>query len=658
MASQRIDFVPFAPVRLLKPTGAIVSRGVSANTDAARGAAFQALLTEAVAGDTIEVAHNCQITVAPRKNGVRIVPLRGAVLTNIANLPDVTPDDFPATVTTQINRRRDVQFFAPEPEFCFYHHDFSTSVDAGETVFATTNGTRTQGQGMLRFTTPSTGSGTMLGNRRFQGSAQLTAYLTVLAMNSAGTYNHVGVGFAITSTATSDTVTDRIIGRYGRNAASPNGYVQLEYTYSGGTKVFVKTDLTTPLAAPFKLIVILNHGSMALAVDEGGRQRILISSPTAEINPSVLDMESAAVVAKLRPMIDWETDGALDCSVTDWNVAGGANLGMREHYPATYEDGEPIRNAEGLHYVTADATGPTTVNMSGPAQYSEYMKNQSTTLLYSADTGRFIKNTAKYCVLKNGKIFGAQQGKVMYDRRTGLYHWYSAEWNDTSDRVQMIHYATYSNILHGYWVFDSTQFDVIDLTGHGAPFTATGDGNGQYDTDIIYYQGYWYLAGTVSGIAGIGRAAFCIKGNSPNDFTPGAGGVLQFVDNATEEGTRIWRVGGTPYVATSLSNNSIRILSTFGIPFAQAVGGLVPAGYPTQASLIPVVKAGKTQYQVIAFTDSARPAPPNTNQGGDDYKVDFNGQVQSLTFGATQVWDLVGWQTGEEFTDQPRGYNQ
>lgn len=644
--STRIDFVPWAPVRLVKPTGVVTSRGVTADTDIARGDVFETLLTDAVAGDTIEVRSDCTIDVAPRKNGVRIVPLQGAVITNRTNLPTISPSNFPTTVTSLINRRRDVSMYAPEPEFLFYHHDFSTSIDAGETVFSTTNGTRTQGQGEFKFTTPSTGSGYLLAKKRFQGSAQLCAKVRVNSLNATGTFNDIAVGFAVTSTATSDVVTDKLLAFYGRTDANPAGVLTLLWSYNGGTQVYDQATLTTPLVTPFDLMLVMNNGSLALAVEENGVQRILMNK---EVNQGIgfLSLEDQTNVAKLRPMLFFQSSQAIDARVTNFEVRALGELGSREHYPDTYENGEPIRNPQGLYYVTVDATHVTTVNLSGPAQYSEYMKNQSTTRLYDADTGRFVKNTAKYSIKKNGQVFGAQQGKVLYDRRTGLYHLYTSTWNDTSERVQMTHYATYDNLLHGYWVLDGSQFDVIDLSAINSIFVSP---NYYYDTDVQKYNGRWYLCGTVSGIPVIGRAAFCVSGTAPNAFD-----TLEFVDTTVDEGTRFYRISGVPRVATGVANGDIKIMDLTGTSL-RTISGMGTSGYSVQASLLPVVRGGRTQYQAIAFTDSTRPAAPNVNLGGDDYKADFTGQVQSLSFGSTAVWDL-GTFDGEEYTDQPRTFN-
>ncbi len=644
-AMTRIDFTPLAAVRLVRPNGVAVGYGFGATTDTARGAALDAAIAAAVDGDQIEVYGDCRCTNAIKKNGVRVIPRRGAVITRTANFPAITPNSFPSSATTLVNRRRDAFFASPEPEFCFWHHDFSTSANTSDTVFATSNGTRTEGQGVLRLTTPSTGTATMLANRRITGCAQLVASVRVEALNAVGTYNDVGVGFALTSTATSDTISDKIVAFYRRTAADPTGKLVYTYTYdSGGGLVYKTETLTTPLVAPFDLMLWLNHNSAVVCIREQGRERIMVS-PNAgyvsEVNEAVLDLEDEATVARLRPCLFFQTDGAEDATVSNWEVRAPGTLGDREHYPATYEDGEPIRDANGLYYVTADACGPNAVTLGGPIEHSEYMKNQSTTRFYCADTGRFAGQTAKYCVKKNGKIFGAQQGKILYDRRTGLYHWYSSEWNDTSDRVQMVHYQTHDNLLHGYWVLDSTQFDVIDTSGWGAQF----DTENFYDTDVIRdSDGYWYLCGTVGNQPVVDRSAFCVRGTSPNSFT-----TLKFISSTTDEGTRFWRVGGTTYVATAISDGTVKVMNRDTGATVKSITMPGDDGYPPQCSLLPFVRGGRTQYQVISFSDSTRGT-------GDDYKADYTNTVQTLAFGGTIVTNLGEW-AGEEFTDQPRGFN-
>lgn len=51
----RTDFVPFAPIQLVRPSGVVIGRGRGATTDAARASALNALQTMAVDGDTIRV---------------------------------------------------------------------------------------------------------------------------------------------------------------------------------------------------------------------------------------------------------------------------------------------------------------------------------------------------------------------------------------------------------------------------------------------------------------------------------------------------------------------------------------------------------------------------------------------------------------------------
>ncbi len=70
-AITRIDFVPLAPVRLVKPSGQAFGYGYGALTDASRGTALLAAQTAASSGDTIFCYSDCTISTPIGKNGVR-----------------------------------------------------------------------------------------------------------------------------------------------------------------------------------------------------------------------------------------------------------------------------------------------------------------------------------------------------------------------------------------------------------------------------------------------------------------------------------------------------------------------------------------------------------------------------------------------------------
>ena len=553
--------------------------------------------------------------------------------------PAITPANL--TVGPVISRRRNAQLYAPEDRFLFWHHDFHTQNNYDDGVFSATGGaTLAQGQ---HYATLSAGGGgttaTFLASR-MAPAGQCTVITRVVSHNSVGTFNDIGVGLAVMASPTSNTISGWMLGKYRITAGSPNGYIELQYS-TGGAPTLVSTTLSALLVPPFELIFIQNHNSIALAVIENGRERIL---KNFEVPLGTFDLEDVTTVSKLRPFVKWESDGAQLTTISDIWVRANGTLGDREHYPATYENGEPITDGQNNIYVTADATGPTTLTVGSPLSNSEWMRNQSTTRLYNPVTGVLGANTAKYVVKVGDRIFGAQQGKVMFDRGAsmfdrgvGKFHWYSSIWN-TTGRNYMVHYETYENILNGYHIFDNPE--TVDVSGLGPRFT-TAD---YYDTDVRRWGSRWYLCGTVTGTSPI-SAAFCASGPTPKLFDK-----LHFISNTHNEGTRFWDVGNSLYVATGLVGGVENI-------FDAETGLLVktltlPASnrYKHQASLIPYVSKGKTQYQVITFSDVESGLPGF----GEDYYADFNAQTQSLAFGPTLIVDL-GTYLGEQFPPNPIG---
>jgi hypothetical protein len=533
-----------------------------------------------------------------------------------------------------LSRRRDVTFYTPEEQFCIWNDDFHTSNDSNDTTFASSSATFTRGQNRGTYSVPS-GSGassaTLLATGRLP-VAQFTSSVTINSHNATGSYNDVAVGYAITTSSGGSTITDNILCYYRRTTANPVGNIQIAYTYNGGTVVFTGANLTTQLSSPVDLMCILNYNSIALAVGESGRERILMN---VEIPTGQMWLENATTVSKLRPLVYFQSDGPQNTVISNWKCRANGSLGDREHYTVTFENGEPVKNKDGLYYITADACHVNIQELGTATPNSEYERNQSTCRLYNADMARLLGTTAKYAIRSGNRVFGAQQSKIVFDRRTGLFHWYSSKWNDAGSGVgpiKMTYRSTYQNILHGYWIFDDWQY--IDLTGFGLPLST----NDYYDTDVIYYNGRWYMCGTVTGTAS-SRSSFLVSGPSPNSFT-----TLHFVNTAaTAEGTRFWIVGGNVYVVMGDANSIIRImdlsgtiLSTFFLP-----GG---GRYPHQASMLPHVKVGKTQYQVITFGDGGA--------SGEDYIADgsySSNKKQSLAFGPTVVTSL-GTFDGEEFT--------
>ena len=629
------------PVLLIRNNGTVKSYGTNASTEVDRGTALMAARSAAVAGETIVVRQNCKVSGDFKKNDVKICPLPGVKIKNTSDIPAITAANFSSS-NVILNRRRDVYLYSPEPEFCFWNMDFHTTNNPSDVVYNVANSSYTKGNHKLVYTGGGgASSGSVVGYRRFK-TTQLVAKIRVEAHNNIGSYNDVGVGFGITTSSSSMTLSDSITARYRRTAGNATGYIELAYSHSGGSLVYQagpnSGNLTAALTFPFDLMLIMNHGTLALAVSENGVERILHA---LEINISHWNMESQTLIDKLVPIIFYQSDAVQSTAISQWSVHALGTLGDREHYVATYEDGEPIQDSEGNYYITADACHVCDQSIVDPTENSAFMRNQSTTRLWNADVCRFTKATAKYVVKKGTKSFGAQQGKVVFDRHTGLYHWYSSEWNDTTDRVQMIHYATYQNILHGYWVIDG--WNAVDIATGSAPFTA----NNFYDTDVIKWNGLWYLCGTIATGDATSRTSFCLSGTQPDVFH-----TFVFLDDETDEGTRFWVFGGQLYVVTGCAGANggggadIKIMDMTGST-VRAMSINLANRYPHQLSLLPVVKYGKTQYQAVGFSDY------NGGSQGEDYKADYPNKHMALTFGPTVAIDL-GTFSGEEFTTNPK----
>ncbi len=557
-------------------------------------------------------------------------------------LPNIDADDL--SVSGTIASVRDVKMYATESPFLFYDNDLATSADVADMLLQSNAGTFIASGGNAVY---SVGSGAfsafVLAPVRLS-VAQCAVIAEITAHNAAGTYNDVCVGVAFTSTSTSDVINHRIVAIFRRTAGAPNGYIELQYTHDATFEYLAGPTIVTPLVFPFKLIFLLNHNSIALAVEEDGVQRILHNF---EVDIAHWDLEDQTTVGRLRPILYFQSDGGQATTLSDFEVRALGTLGDREHYLVTYESGEPIYDGSGNVYVTADATHVTTrtvdISQLNSLPNSQYMRNQSACRLYNPVSGALGAMTAKYAMTSGTRVFGCQQGAIIHDRRTGLWWQYFAKWNDAGAGIGPIrtyYRSTATSPLTGFNKY--TDLTLLDLTGLGQPFLS----NDCYDFKPQYYNGRWYGVMTVTGVASTSAAA-CVSGTSPNTFD-----TVVFVDDSVHgEGTYFWNIGGVPHVVVGIAGGQdVRILSLAGTFIRNLTVAPAAGRYKLQAALLPRVVSGTTQYQIITFSD------PSAGGYGGDYYSSFNDQYQTLTFGPTLVRD-AGTFAGEEYADHVDSIN-
>jgi hypothetical protein len=627
-----------APVVLVKENGRVKPFGVTASTESDVGAALEAAVAASVAGNQILVNKSCTTSTTPEKPGVDIIYAPSAVLTVSGNLPAITPGDI-STLNVAINVRREASIFAPEPEMCFLDCDFSTTNFASDwlpTYFASS--VNTIGDGLYTFATSvATFARTQLRFQRGVPSSQLTYITRVESLNAAGTTsNEVQVGAFIADSESTYIPVYEMYGFSRRTTTNTIGSVGIIY---GGS--FSESNLTTPLVAPYDLMLTMNYNSLILSVSQNGVWKIL---KNVEVPIGTYNLQLATIINRLRPMVAFQTDGVCRTAISRMRVCANGLLGEREHVLATYENGEPMMDGLGNMYMSADnCHGTTASNTLQPTQFdSPYMRNQATMHKYNPDTGRFVRTCAKYVFEKGSLRFGAQEAKYMFDRTTGKHHLWVSEWNDPGDRTRLLHVESYIQMLHGHFVFPESAWEYVDLDFLEDTHFQTND---CYGADVIYWNGRWYLTATITGFSSI-RTSFLISGTSPTTFD-----TLEYIDTETTEGSNFCRIGGTPHILVGAGPTTVKILSLAG---EEEMRWTIRGGgrYPELPCIVPVMRPGrKTQYQIVTFSDTGDGLHPSG--GGEDFYSEFNSQQQLLAFGSKLVLD-GGTVDGEEFSPMPR----
>jgi len=649
--AQRTDFVPLAPVRLVKPNGVVRPFGLGATNGLLRGAALLAARDAAAVGDTV-CADSIGVYIISsdyQKNGVTFRFAPGVTLANTLNLPVAGPATFPAPVIVNWNRQAYVS--QPGNPFLIWRKDFSTSYDLYETlknyvgVGGGAAGVATIANGRLTYTGATDNSSTLytLMAQRFIPNSQLVAELRIEEMPAAGvTKNDVIVGFTVPNTPTGSTAYAPFRATFRRLAATPNGQFRLDYVRNDqqiGDTITTGT-LATPISFPFTMKLWMNQNSLAVVVEEGGREYIVLN---LEVIKTDWDLEKKSTIELLRPYIAFENDNQGKATVSHWEVRAPGALGLREHYMAHYENGEPLRNQDGYYYLTVDQCGPTTLSSSLQDSYNRTVNGA---WLYDAQNKRMVGPTAQYVsqYAYGGDIYraGMIEAQVIYDRRTQLFHLYHSNWRveDKGGASYVEHYATRENILNGYRVF--TNMQRLDTTALGPDFEST---DSFYDNDFIYNEadGFWYWCGTVrkdgTNPSGVSARVFLVRGTSPTTFTT----VRWIRTDRFNEGARFWRVGGTYYVSSGAPSGNIDVFELADGTLVQQIDANMGGDFPAHPQLVPVIADGKTEYQLVTFSAYA-------NDGY--FRSDFNGVSQTGAWGPTAV-GTFGTFAGEEFTSLP-----
>lgn len=636
-AGVRIDFEGWGPAKLRHATGMVETRGVTANTDSARGSVLKTLWTAATAGDAVELSANASSDFTPSKTGVRLITKPNAVYTNTANVPNIAITDL-STANNVLYRGRQASLYCPEPELCLWNYQFDTDNNYANTIFSSGGPTLTIAGGSGTY---SAGAGatsaTFIASRR-PPTAQYTFRVLVDSHNAPGngaTYNDIFNGLCLTTTSTSDTVQYKIGMIYRRTEAL--NQIFCHYEWAGPAQETTPITITEPL--PFYLLYTINHNSATAAIERlDGTWKVIDHQ---EIALAHQDLEDQATVAKMRPLIYFQSNGGQTSVLRDWSARCMGSLGRREHMVARYENGQPIRSPDGYYYVSADACGPTTASAASPTANSAFMRNCHSVYQFDANTGRMQKCTAKHSMKVSGRVFGTQEGYVMHDRTTGLWHYYCAEWNYSGGgAVKLYHGSTYQNLLTcGHKVWEEGELTQINLSS-----LAGFSGQSVYSSNPRLINGTWYLPGTVTQSSAPVRRLFLVSDDNP-DFTSPA---LQWICPDTagpQEGGYLWHTGTSWYVAGGINSNTVKA-------YAFANGAEVYShnfpgggGYDQFMDLLEHVEGGRTRYLFISFSDTDNGA--SAGRGEDFYDGTAN---NNLAFGSDIVID-GGWQTGEQYTE-------
>lgn len=635
-AATRIDFEAWGPAKLRRGSGMVETRGVTANTDAARGAVLKTLWTSATAGDQVELNGNATSDFSPQKNGVRLNRAPNATYTNTGNLPAIDISDL-STGNGIVYRGREAKLYEPDPEFCLWSFGFETSNNYANTVFSTSGPTLTIANGSGTYVSAGgTSSASLLGAPRPQ-VAQFTCAVLIGSHNaSAGaTYNDVMVGFGRTSTSTGDTLQYTNCAVY-RRTESKN-QIFLHYDYSGGPVETTPVEITE--TQPFYLVYVQNHNSATAAIIRSdGTWRIVDHQ---EITLAHVDCEDLATVQKMRPMIYFQSNGPQTTVIRDWWVRAMGTLGEREHMVCRYENGEPIKNKDGYVYVSVDDIGPNTASTATNGPNTAYMRCTHGVYLLDPKTGRRVKTTAKFYQQVSGRTFGTQEGFILHDRNTGLWHVWFSEWNYSGGSAAKIyHAASYQSPLEA----GMKVYPVGELTQNTALLGVVGTGGAAalYSTNVRLIDGTWYMSGIAAGFGSSpGRRVYLVSDDNPDFSSPT---LVWRNDTDVVEGGYLWHVGSNWYVSAGVGDHvEAWDLLTGADAYTHAFPG---AGrYDPFMDLLEYVDGGNTKYMFLTFSDT--PAGPH----GEDF---YDGTAYNpVAFGSRLLID-GGTFSGEQYTETAR----
>jgi hypothetical protein len=516
-------------------------------------------------------------------------------------LPAISISDL-STAHVVLSRTRYASPWCGEPSLMLFEQRFQTSQDTSTFLRISSVGspTMTRGNGELRVQASAAATDTFL----FEGRPK-TSQFAVLAdlkeLSAGGSNSSFSVGVAITDTPTSDSFTDVIYAKLNRTEAAPNGSIELGYTKNGVLSYLAGPTLDQPLQFPLKFGFVMNQGSIALAVEENGVRRVLHNF---DVNVANWDCQLESLIKRFKYFVRFDCDGVFDATITALLAYPMGSEGDREHALVRYENGEPWRNEEGLYAIVLDSIGPTTINTGVASYVSEYQRSQATVWLYNADTAHFVRPIAKISQRDNGRVFGAQEPRIIVDRTDGLYHIYVSNWNNIYDATynpagnthqKIQHFATADDLLHGNHIIECQDVNL----GNGIEFVTNVS---TYQTDIRKVGGRYYITATRSDVSG--RQVFVNWGTAHGSFTHHL-----WLDNSNggaglDEGGYFWDVGPHLYVVVGNGTTAVRVLNYSTGALVTTLGPFPGSGgYPGMNELLQHSKFGKTQFQMIGFSD-------------------------------------------------------
>lgn len=537
-----------------------------------------------------------------------------------------------------IFRGRENQLFAPEESLCLWRDTLASPTNYFDTVLSSSGPTFTRGDGKGVYASAGgASSATYITAKKFPIGQLVSSIVIEQHDPVVGDYNDVGVGTTFTTGAETYTVEYRQFAAYRRTETLNSIYLQYDSLASGPVAT---TPVNVTVTPPFTLSYWENQGEASAWITKDGRWYYVDNQQIPLPAADGFDFESTASLAKQAQLVYFQSNGLQRTTISDPTVRIQGNLGEREHVVVTDEVGEPITDSRGYVFICSDDCGPTEAAAPVPAtQGSAYMKVGGKCWLYNPATGRRVENTAAYFQKKNGKTFACQEVSIVYERARGVYHVIVSEWNDLTDRTQLMHGEFYRDVLRGVQIFEEGELTAINTTALGAPFTSN---------EWFYCSGYrkiggrWYIAGTVNN--GVGRDTYLASGTSLGTMT-----TLEWrYDDEVTEGGYIWRLGGNYYVVTS-NGSSQRILN-FDTGAVERTIALAGNGrYSHQVDLLPWVKGpNETEYQYIGFSDTIQVAHSGR---GEDYRAG-DGTYFTACFGP-RIVIRAATGTGREFQPQP-----